>query len=279
MKRVFGAKKAGHCGTLDPDATGVLVVCLGRATRLANYIQARPKQYRAVLKLGETTDTQDASGVVLERRDTTGVTLAMVCEAARSFVGEIEQVPPMYSALKMGGKPLHRMARKGVVVERAPRRVMIYDLRMEAVDIPFVTFSVECSKGTYIRTICEDMGRALGTGGHMLSLERTGAGGFGIADARGFDELDESSLIEPAMALSFLPVCGLSGESARRILHGNPVPADDCAFELEPEEDESFRLQGHDGEFYGIGRLKDGLMAVECLIRDVAVLTNPGCVG
>lgn len=279
MKRVFGAKKAGHCGTLDPDATGVLVVCLGRATRLADYIQARPKRYRAVLKLGETTDTQDASGIVLERRDTGGVTAAMVCEAAASFVGEIEQVPPMYSALKMGGKPLHLLARKGVVVERAPRLVTIYDLRIEAVDIPFVTFSVECSKGTYIRTICEDIGRALGVGGHMLSLERTGAGGFGIEGARGFDELDESSLVEPAMALSFFPACRLSGESARRILHGNPVSADDCAFELEPEEDELFRLQGHDGEFYGIGRLKDGFMAVECLICDVSVLTNPGCVG
>ncbi|MBI5143083.1 MAG: tRNA pseudouridine(55) synthase TruB [Nitrospirae bacterium] len=279
VKRVFGAKKAGHCGTLDPDATGVLVVCLGKATRLADYIQARPKGYRAVMKLGETTDTQDASGIVLERRDTGGVTGAMVCKAAASFVGEIEQVPPMYSALKMGGKPLHLLARKGIVVERAPRRVTIYDLRIEAVDIPFVTFTVECSKGTYIRTICEDMGRALGVGGHMVSLERTMAGGFGVAGARGFDELDESCLIEPEMALSFLPVCGLSGDSARRILHGNQVPADDCAFGLKNETDELFRLHGPDGSFYGIGRLEDGLMAVECLICDVSVLTNQDCVG
>ena len=159
-------KKIGHTGTLDPDATGVLPVCIGKGTRLCSLLENHDKTYQAVLLLGLETDTQDISGQVLQQKQVS-VTEEQVKQAAAAFRGKIMQVPPMYSALKVNGKKLYEYAREGKTVERAPRPVEIYELSIDRIELPRVTMTVSCSKGTYIRTLCHDMGQVLGCGGCM----------------------------------------------------------------------------------------------------------------
>ncbi len=189
LRTICGQKRIGHAGTLDPDAEGVLVVLLGNATRLSDLLSEREKAYRAVLLLGVETDTQDISGTVLKTGSLDGITEEAVREAATGFVGTIEQIPPMYSALKVNGQKLYDLARKGENVERAPRSVTIYELIMEQIDLPRVTFSVRCSKGTYIRTLCQDIGTRLGCGGTMEQLVRTESGGYRVEDSLRLSEI------------------------------------------------------------------------------------------
>ncbi len=282
VKHVFKAQKAGHCGTLDPYATGVLLICLNKATRLADYLQTRPKRYRAVLKLGEVTDTQDAFGRLLEKTDTAGLSGTDIKKAVMSFVGKIEQIPPMFSALKKKGTPLYKLARKGIVVERTARQVEISYINIESIQVPLVTFTVECSKGTYIRTLCDDIGRKLGVGGHLESLVRTAVGDFKVESATDFEQLGESDLVPLDKALDFLKICrlpkepeALSGETEAlsrglltKILNGVRVPLDPSFFEKAPNEAEPFQLQAPDGTFLGIGRLDGNQIRVEKLILD-----------
>lgn len=193
VRRITGIKKVGHTGTLDPLATGVLPICIGRkSTRLSDVIMAENKQYRTVLKLGETTSTQDSEGEIT-RKCNVNATEEDVKKAVNSFNGEITQIPPMYSAIKIGGKKLYELARKGIEVERKPRKITIYDIKTENIDLDNneITILVDCSKGTYIRTLCNDIGEKLGCGGYMKSLVRTKCGGFSIETSVTLEEFEE----------------------------------------------------------------------------------------
>ena len=183
IRRTLGQKKAGHTGTLDPDATGLLIILLGKATRLAPYFEADVKEYIARMKLGEETDTQDASGEVIKRCPVPPLDEKNIEEVFSRFTGALEQVPPMYSAIKVGGQPLYKKARAGTEVERPPRKIEVRELELLGMELPAVRFRVLCSKGTYVRTLCRDMGEALGSCAHMASLRRTRAGGYGIEGA------------------------------------------------------------------------------------------------
>lgn len=181
-KWLFNAAKAGHTGTLDPMATGLLLLCFGKATKFAGALLDADKAYRATVQLGVTTDTADAEGRVLETRPVE-VSQARAQEALARFTGEIEQVPPMYSALKRDGKPLYKYAREGIEVERAPRRVTIHELRLLSWQEDRFDIEVACSKGTYVRTLAADIGAALGCGAHLSALRRTRIGRFDVSDA------------------------------------------------------------------------------------------------
>ena len=192
LRGIAGQKKIGHTGTLDPDAEGVLPVCLGKATKVCELLTDKDKTYRAVLFLGQTTDTQDASGTVLETSDVSNLNEVQVTEAVQSFVGEYAQIPPMYSALKVGGKKLYELAREGKTVERKARNVMIHSIKILRVDLPRVEMEVSCSKGTYIRTLCHDIGEKLGVGGCMESLLRVQVGRFVLADSSRLSEIQKA---------------------------------------------------------------------------------------
>ena len=192
LRGIAGQKKIGHTGTLDPDAEGVLPVCLGKATKVCELLIDKDKTYRAVLFLGQTTDTQDASGTVLETSDVSNLNEVQVTEAVQSFVGEYAQIPPMYSALKVGGKKLYELAREGKTVERKARNVMIHSIKILRVDLPRVEMEVSCSKGTYIRTLCHDIGEKLGVGGCMESLLRVQVGRFVLADSLRLSEIQKA---------------------------------------------------------------------------------------
>lgn len=193
VRRALRVRKVGHLGTLDPFATGLLPLCLGEATKLAPYLLAEAKDYRATLKLGEATDTQDLTGRVVSRVEILP-SPAEVYAAAAQLVGEISQVPPMYSARHYQGERLYRLARQGKQVERPPRRVTIYRLEVEKVDLPLgeVTFTVRCSQGTYIRTLAADLGAALGCGAHLSALRRLQVGPFRLEEALTLEELEEA---------------------------------------------------------------------------------------
>ncbi len=178
VRRLFQAQKAGHTGTLDPMATGLLPVCFGEATKFSSYLLDADKCYRTYVRLGEITDTGDAEGAVVERRSVAGFTDTDIERALASFRGEIKQVPPMYSALKHQGRPLYELARQGKTIERAPRPVTVYDMRLLGRDASGFELEVACSKGTYIRTLAEDIGHALGCGAHITALRRLRTGTF-----------------------------------------------------------------------------------------------------
>lgn len=190
LRGILKQKKIGHTGTLDPDATGVLPVCLGKGTKLCDLLTDRDKTYQAVMLLGITTDTQDTSGTVLCTKEP-AVTKEQVQEAVNSFIGAYDQIPPMYSALKVNGKKLYELAREGKVIERKARNVFIHDIQVECIEMPRVTMTVSCSKGTYIRTLCYDIGEKLGCGACMEKLIRTKAGSFLIEDSFTLKEIEE----------------------------------------------------------------------------------------
>jgi len=242
VRRIFGQRKVGHAGTLDPMATGVLIVCLGKATRVVEYLMALPKEYRARMILGRTTDTQDSTGNIISERDASHVTREMLEQAAAHFIGEIEQVPPMTSAIKYQGKPLYKFAREGKSVERAPRKVTIWSIQVtdfvqpatsSAPHLAEAELVVRCSGGTYIRTLCADIGEALECGAHMSALERTKVGRFGIEQAVTIDELKEAKavgrlenlLLSIEEALADLPAAVVSTEDVAKLLHGQAVHA------------------------------------------------------
>ena len=201
-RRIFGQRRVGHAGTLDPDATGVLLVGLGRATRLLRFLTALPKTYEGEVVLGTATTTLDAAGDVTGTWDMGEVTLTEVREAAAALTGEIEQVPPMVSAVKVDGRRLHTLARQGIEVERQPRPVSVHRFDVEPTATPGVyRIEVECSSGTYIRVLAADLGGSLGGGAHLRNLRRTHIGSFGVAEARPVDELTAAVVLTPAQAM------------------------------------------------------------------------------
>ena len=189
VKRILNVKKAGHGGTLDPDATGVLLICLGDGTKLFEALQVGTKEYEGTFILGITTDTLDASGQIIETADTSQITPDQIRFVCQQFVGEIEQMPPMFSAVKHKGKPLYKLARRGIKIERRSRWIFIESIELLSSNIPEIRFRVVCSKGTYIRVLAADIGAALGCGAHLSELTRTRSGVFKIEGAHTFESL------------------------------------------------------------------------------------------
>jgi tRNA pseudouridine55 synthase len=231
VRSVIRGAKIGHAGTLDPSATGVLPILIGQATRIAEYLVGWDKEYRAVLRLGAVTDTQDATGVVLEQKPVPPLSFEQVRNVARRFEGTIAQVPPMYSAVKVGGVPLYRSARAGKHIAREPRMITIHELELLEVVGGDIHLRVRCSKGTYIRTLCADLGEMLGCGGHLLSLRRTRVGPLAVEQALTIEDVrrrwEAGTLGERLLslddALVELPVVVVDDVAAERVRHGAPV--------------------------------------------------------
>ena len=225
-RKIFGQKRVGHSGTLDPDATGVLLVGLGRVTRLLRFLTALPKSYAGEIVLGTSTSTLDASGDLVATYDMSHVTLDDVRAAAAGFVGDIEQVPPMVSAVKIKGQRLHELARKGEEVERPARPVTVTRFDIEPTAEPLVFgLTVDCSSGTYVRTLAADVGAALGGGAHLRNLRRTAIGSFSVRDAVPLDRLDAEQVLPPAAAMRDYPAATIDADEAVAVSHGRKVAA------------------------------------------------------
>ena len=261
VRRLLGGSKVGHAGTLDPSATGVLPILVGRATRIAEYLINWDKEYRAVLRLGETTDTQDATGQVLNRVDPCEVTEDVLQKVIARFRGVQQQLPPMYSAVKVGGQPLYKAARAGRTVDRVERSIAIHQLEIVAVHGRDVVLRIVCSKGTYVRTLCADIGQALGVGGHLYALERRRVGPLSIEQAVTIDQV-AGHLATGTLPMQFisldqllfqLPAVVVNAEQAQRVLHGSPI------FQVEVEQlpaspsTVSVRLKNEAGQLLAIG--------------------------
>ncbi len=209
IRRHFGFEKVGHGGTLDPMATGLLVLLIGKGTRLSQQVMEGDKGYAGVMRLGIATATQDADGPVLEERDATAITRAQVEAEMKKWTGDVMQIPPMVSAIKKDGVPLYKLARKGQVVERAPKLLHIYEFRLTQWEPPSAHFTLRSSKGTYVRTLCADIGAALGCGAHLAQLRRTRSGVFDVAQAAPLDELmklDKDALVARILPMNQTPV-------------------------------------------------------------------------
>ena len=258
MRGIFQQKKIGHTGTLDPDAEGVLPVCLGRATKVCDLLTDKDKEYEAVLLLGVMTDTQDLSGEVLEERPVTA-TEDEAKDAILSFVGDYMQIPPMYSALKVNGQKLCDLARKGVTVERKARPVTIHGIEILSVNLPEVHMRVHCSKGTYIRTLCQDIGEKLGCGGCMKSLLRTRVAAFAIEDALKLDELearlksgDESFIHSVDSVFMQYDKASVLEAADKLVRNGNRIPEELICDMQDCYKKECIRLYGWEGTFIGL---------------------------
>lgn len=260
LRGICRQKKIGHTGTLDPDAVGVLPVCLGNATKLCDMLTDRQKEYIATLRLGISTDTQDGSGKVLAKREVSA-SPSEVRDVILSFIGDSMQVPPMYSALKVNGKKLYELAREGKEVERAARPVTIYELEILGEAHPEYTIKVKCSKGTYIRTLCHDIGEKLGCGGIMTKLIRSKAGGFEIETARTLDQLqnlsDQGTLSEAVIPVEKMfesyPAFIVKESAFKAIQNGNQLKRNDFVEETADMIDgQKMRVYSHQNIFYGV---------------------------
>ena len=257
LRRVLGERRVGHAGTLDPMATGVLPVFVGRATRAVEFAESGEKEYIATLRLGQVTDTQDVTGTVLEEHPVT-VGLAELKAVLPQFTGDILQVPPMYSALKRDGKKLYQLARQGKTVERQPRPITIFGLEvLEQTGEQDFLLRIGCSKRTYIRTLCHDIGAALGCGGTMATLRRTKAAGFDLSQAVTMEQIldaeNPAELLLPVDAyFQGYPALTIQGESERRCRNGNDFSSAGA--------DGTFRVYGADGEFLMLGKRQAGVM-------------------
>ena len=262
LRGILKTKKVGHAGTLDPMATGVLPVFVGSATRAVSYAEAGNKEYIAGLRLGLVTNTQDTSGDVLEQHPAEGITRGQLEAVLARFTGEIQQAPPMYSAIKIGGQKLYELARKGQEIERPARTVTIHGLELLEPEEPDGDWRlrVRCSKGTYVRTLCHDIGRALGCGGCMSSLRRTMAAGFTLAECRTIEEVQqqgESLLAATDSLFRHYPAYLIPSEQAdRRCRCGNPLAAEG----LQPG---LYRVYGTDGTFLCLSRWENGVLTSE----------------
>jgi tRNA pseudouridine55 synthase len=276
MRAMLGGVKVGHAGTLDPAATGVLPVLVGRATRVSEYLVDWDKEYRAILRLGETTDTQDATGQVLARTDPSAIHEETLRETIARFRGPQRQMPPMYSAVKVGGRPLYKAARAGETVDRAERTIVIHAVDILAVEGRDVTLNVVCSKGTYIRTLCADIGQALGVGGHLYALERRRVGPLSIDQALTVAQAEAHATIGTLRqhfitldrVLGQLSVFALTKDQARLALHGgavSPLGMEQLPFSAEPV---SVRLHDQEGRLLAIG-IYDARTAGPIKIRKV----------
>lgn len=266
LRGILKQKKIGHTGTLDPDAEGVLVVCLGKATKLCDVLTDKNKCYKATMQLGITTDTEDSSGMVQSKSDVT-VSEEQVREAILSFVGEYDQIPPMYSAIKINGKKLYELARQGKVIEREPRRVAVHEIQIESIDLPYVRFMVSCSKGTYIRSLCRDIGAKLGCGAIMEALVRTEVNAEKFGAVFTLDKAMKLSDVERAVedgtiSSHILPIDQMfphllhytvTNAANSRLLNGNLLSRQDFAEDVsDPADGEQVLVYDKDGTFKAI---------------------------
>jgi len=259
IRKVVGQRRVGHVGTLDPLATGVLPVCLGAATRIAQLLQQGRKRYRATLEFGLITDTQDISGNILEKRAVPEPARAEVEGVLEQFCGEIEQIPPLYSAIKRGGTPLYRLARAGRDVYRPPRQIVIYRMELTELSGVQMTFEVECSKGTYVRTLCHDIGLKLGCGAVMTALRRLASEPFNESDAVALETVETvediiRAIIQMDRAIDFVPALYVSAEAASGVLHGQHVPREMLTGDV-PDVGAWVRLYDEDGNFLALGKM------------------------
>ena len=257
VKRLYNANKAGHTGSLDPLATGLLPICLGEATKVSAYMLDDDKRYQTVIQLGVMTDTGDVDGVVIEEKTVPDIAQQQMDECLAGFVGEIEQVPPMYSALKHNGKKLYELAREGITVERKARKITLYAIECLDFKDDLLTLDVRCSKGTYIRTLAEDIGHTLGCGATVKELRRTEAGQFKLSDARVIEQLQEmesdealqSILIAVDQPLQFMPAIQISQVDADLVQQGQRISAPAA------NNDAGFCRLYHAGQFLGLGEM------------------------
>jgi tRNA pseudouridine55 synthase len=276
-KRLYLAKKAGHTGTLDPLASGLLPLCFGEATKFSQDLLEADKTYEATMRLGIRTTTGDAEGEAIETREVNR-DQAAVLEALSRFRGEIVQVPPMYSALKRDGKPLYEYARAGQVVEREGRQVTIHVLELLTCALPDVTFRVTCSKGTYVRTLAEDIGEVLGCGAHLVALRRTGVGALTLENAVTLDALSDAeesardAWLQPVDALlSTFPAVQLDAEATRRFLHGQRLRLADLVLNGDAANAERVRVYAADeARLLGVAKVGEGVLAPERLVVTAA---------
>lgn len=260
VRKLSGAKKAGHSGTLDPDATGVLLILLGRATKLAGFLMDSPKTYQVKIAFGCATTTYDSSGTVTNGVDTSSLTLDHIKEHLKAFQGDIEQTPPMHSAIKHQGKPLYRLARAGVEIPRKPRTVHIYRIEVLDWQNPLLTLEIECSKGTYIRSVAHDLGVATGYSAHQRELTRTRNGPFHIDDAVPMPKLEEAfksgqwgNIVKPLdAAVSHLPSMVINPSTEEAMTYGHPFPSTDQ--ETRYTDNQYCRVYTQDNRFLGIAR-------------------------
>ncbi|MBQ9156015.1 MAG: tRNA pseudouridine(55) synthase TruB [Eubacterium sp.] len=260
LRGIIRQKKIGHTGTLDPDAVGVLPVCLGKATKLCDLIGGWDKSYEAVLLLGQTTDTEDCSGQILSRAPV-NVTEEEIAEILRSFVGDYNQIPPMYSAKKVKGRKLYELAREGIVIERKPCPVQIKSIHVKEINLPRVTFSVTCSKGTYIRSLCRDAGEQAGCGGCMEELTRTRVADFHLTDSFTLEEIEAAreegrlmDLVRPIDSVFMdYPAIPADPSYDKLLMNGNPIPAGD-SLPVPPEDGDLVRVYNSRGLFIGVYR-------------------------
>ncbi len=259
LKGILHQRRIGHSGTLDPMATGLLVVFVGRATRAVEFAEGHDKRYLASLRLGIDTDTQDTSGTVLERRPVS-VTRDELEAALNNFKGELEQIPPMYSAIKHKGRPLYEIARKGGQVERKARKITVYDISVTGEQEGDYLLDIRCSKGTYVRTLCHDLGQALGCGGCMSSLRRVEAGQFKVENAYKLCRVQDYADMDRAEEL-LLPVdtlfqqlgsCTVNADQEKRLRCGNEVVMDIAAGD--------YRVYSAGGEFLMLGHVENGIL-------------------
>ena len=287
LRGILRQKKIGHTGTLDPDATGVLPVCLGKATKLCDLIGDWDKTYRAVLLLGRETDTEDLSGKIL-RESEVEISPSEISRILLSFVGSYDQVPPMYSAKKRKGKKLYELARQGIVVEREPSTVFIHHIQVLSVNLPYVEFEVTCSKGTYIRSLCRDVGQEAGCGGCMASLVRTRVSDFLLKDALTLSQIEssqnDSSLDKHLRSIDsifpFYPSLTVKPEGNRLLMNGNSIPWEFVMGLTEKCQDDTgvsqeiypcFKVYDHEGHFIGLYRKseQEGFLKPEKLFFDI----------
>jgi tRNA pseudouridine55 synthase len=279
VRRALGTPSAGHTGTLDPAATGLLAVCLGDALKLQRWLAEGDKAYQATVAFGAATDTEDATGQVTERGDATALTEAAVLAALPALTGELRQVPPMYSAVRVGGRRLHEAARAGEAVERQPRTVTVHALELLGLGPPgpdglrLARLAVRCGKGTYVRTLASDLGAALGVPAHLAALRRTAAGPFTLEQALPLDEVEalaaggkagrealRARLVPPAEALPF-PAVEVDPPRARAVAQGKAITA--------PGEDGLRRVLGPGGRLLAVSELRDGQL------RPLRVMVTP----
>ncbi len=257
VRRLTGVRKTGHSGTLDPAATGVLPILIGRATKLASFLTDSAKTYRAEIEFGRSTTTYDSSGDTIDEGDTSSLTFETIEKKLERFRGDIEQIPPMFSALKHQGKPLYKLARAGIEIARAPRKLHIFRLEIQNWQTPLLSVEVECSKGTYIRSLAHDLGQTLGCGAHLKALIRVQTGPFHIDQSVTTDQLEtgfqnnswQSFVHSPDIALSRLTAITIKASEKSNITQGKPVTPVD---EQEASKNELVRVYSEEGQFLAL---------------------------
>lgn len=263
LRGILKQKKIGHMGTLDPNAVGVLPVCLGKATKLCNLLSEKDKTYTATMLLGIETDTQDTTGQITNQtpeEEVMKLSEEKVFDVIKSYIGEYDQIPPMFSAIKINGQKLYNLARKGEEIERPPRHCKIIDITITKIDLPRVSFHVTCSKGTYVRTLCYDIGKDLGVGAYMEKLTRTRVERFDIKDSISLSQIEEirdQGVLEQYITpvdeiLDMYSKCMVSEEAEKLLYNGNIFTSRNTLLKMNHQDGQTVRVYTHDGKFIGL---------------------------